>query len=222
MSIPRRRRWFPPAIVGAVIAAVATVVAAALPVALELTRDTGSRGGAPSVQGTPSAVQPQPTTPAATTGLSPSPVPGTSAPPAAPAGEAEVRSLTEMPEVDDFDGWEQEPRLVAGEQRETVLAASPCWLNDNFTATFVVSRQYAVLEATVGIADDSAKALPLRFTVLADRKAVFATTLGLGKTRAVRVDISDATHVSLQVSTTSLGQCHGDGIGVWIAPRVRR
>ncbi|MEV5764984.1 NPCBM/NEW2 domain-containing protein [Micromonospora sp. NPDC052213] len=127
-----------------------------------------------------------------------------------------------MPEVDDFDGWEQEPRLVAGEQRETVLAASPCWLNDNFTATFVVSRQYAVLEATVGIADDSAKALPLRFTVLADRKVVFATTLGLGKTRAVRVDISDATHVSLQVSTTSLDQCHGDGIGVWIAPRVRR
>lgn len=198
------------------------MVAAAIPVALELTRGTGGRGGAPSVQGTPSAVQPQPTTPAAPTGLSPSPVPGTSGPPASQTAGAEVRSLTEMPEVDDFDGWEQEPRTVAGEPRETVLTASPCWQNDNFTATFVVSRQYAVLEATVGLADDSAKALPLRFTVLADGRAISTATVGLGKTRAVRVDISDATQVSLRVSTTSLDQCHGDGVGVWIAPRVRR
>jgi hypothetical protein len=220
VSIQKRRRWFHPAIVGAVIAAVATVVAAAIPVALELARDTGGGGGAPSVQGTPSPVQPEPTTPAAT--LSPSPVPGTAAPSATEVAEADVRSLTEMPEVDDFDGWEQEPQIVAGVRRETVLTASPCWLNDNFTATFVVSRQFSVLEAVVGIADDSAKALPLRFAVLVDGKAVSTTTVGLGKTRALRVGISGATQVSLRVSTTSLDQCHGDTTGVWIAPRVRR
>ncbi|MEU4380197.1 hypothetical protein [Micromonospora echinofusca] len=43
-----------------------------------------------------------------------------------------------------------------------------------------------------------------------------------GRTRPVKVDISDATQVSLRVSTTNLDQCHGDSTGVWIAPRVRR
>ncbi|MGW4502875.1 NPCBM/NEW2 domain-containing protein [Micromonospora sp. NPDC004336] len=107
-------------------------------------------------------------------------------------------------------------------RRDVVLTTSPCWVNDKFTVTFVVSRQFRVLEATVGLADDSPVALPLRFTVLADRKAVFTTTVGLGKVRPLRVDIGDATQVSLQVGTTSVDQCHGDSIGVWIAPRVRR
>ncbi|SCL52754.1 NPCBM/NEW2 domain-containing protein [Micromonospora citrea] len=214
----RRRRTSHPAIVGAVIAAVATVAAAAIPVALELTRDKG--GGTPVAQVTASTVPARPT--GAATGSVPGAATGSGDVPASPPAEAAVRSLTEMPEVSDFEGWEQEPRVVAGVRRDTVLTTSPCWLNDKFTVTFVVSRQFKVLEATVGLADDSPKALPLRFTVLADRKAVFTTTVGLGKTRPVKVDIGDATQVSLQVGTTSLDQCHGDSIGVWIAPRVRR
>ncbi|MEU4773177.1 NPCBM/NEW2 domain-containing protein [Micromonospora sp. NPDC023644] len=219
MSIPRRRRPSHPAIVGAVIAAVATVVAAAIPVVLELTRDPGGSGAASPVQGTPSAGQPQPTTPAATTGTGPSPTPAATA--SQPA-QADVLPLVEVPQVDDLEGWEQEPLIVAGKRHDSVLSASPCWLNDHFTVTFVVSRQFRVLEAAVGIADDSPGGGALRFTVLSDRKEVFTTTAGLGKVRPVKVDISAATQVSLRVSTTNLDQCHGDSIGAWIAPRVRR
>ncbi|MDT0533159.1 NPCBM/NEW2 domain-containing protein [Micromonospora sp. DSM 115977] len=220
MSVPRRRRSSHPAIAGAVIAAVATVIAAAIPVALELTRDSSGGGAAPPVQGAPSSGQPSPTPPAAPTDPAPTPEsPAVTASPSPPAG---VVPLTEMREVDDFEGWEQEPLTVAGKRHEAVLTASPCWLNDSFTVTFVVSRQFRVFEAAVGIADESPKAMPLRFTVLSDRKEVFTTTVGLGRTRPVKVDISDSTQVSLRVSTTSVEQCHGDSLGAWIAPRVRR
>jgi hypothetical protein len=222
VSTPRRRRSSHPAIIGAVIAAVATVVAAAIPVALELVRDTGGGGAVPQAQGSPSVVPSQVVGPQTTAGPGSSAAPTSGAPSITAPVEAEVRSLVEMPEVDDWEGWQQEPRTVAGRRHETVLTASPCWLNDHYTATFVVSRQYRFLEAAVGIADDSPVALPLRFTVLVDRKKVFTTTVGLGKTRPVKVDISAATQVSLQVSTTSVDQCHGDSIGTWIAPRLRR
>ncbi|MGC4761244.1 NPCBM/NEW2 domain-containing protein [Micromonospora sp. DT46] len=222
MSVPRRLRSSNPAIVGAVIAAVATVVAAAIPVALELTRDAGGGGAAAPVQGTPSAARPQPATPSATTGTGPPPTSATPTVVASPSTPVDVLSLVEMPEVDDFEGWEQEPLTVAGKLQEVVLTASPCWLNDHFMVTFVVSRQFRLLESTVGIADESPGGGALRFTVLADRKEVFTTTVGLGRTRPVNVDISDATQVSLRISTTNLDQCHGDSIGAWIAPRVRR
>ncbi|MEU4779211.1 NPCBM/NEW2 domain-containing protein [Micromonospora sp. NPDC023633] len=222
MSIPRRRRSSHPAIVGAVIAAVATVVAAAIPVVLELTRDPGGSGAASPVQGTPSTGQPQPTTPAAAIGTGPTPTPVSPAVTASPSPQADVVPLVEMPEVDDFEGWEQEPVVVAGKPHDSVLTASPCWLNDHYTVTFVVSRQFRVLEAAVGIADDSPGGGALRFTVLSDRKEVFTTTAGLGKVRPVKVDVSAATQVSLRVSTTNVNQCHGDSIGAWIAPRVRR
>ncbi|MGC4786925.1 hypothetical protein ACLQ22_03635 [Micromonospora sp. DT178] len=39
---------------------------------------------------------------------------------------------------------------------------------------------------------------------------------------SVLVDVSDSTQVSLRVSTTSVEQCHGDSLGAWIAPRLRR
>lgn len=198
----------------------ATVVAAAIPLALELTRDAGGSGAAPPVQGAPSTGQPSPTLPAAPTDPAPAPEsPPVTASSSPPAG---VVPLTEMREVDDFEGWEQEPLMVAGKRHEAVLTASPCWLNDNYTVTFVVSRQFRVFEAAVGIADESPKGMPLRFTVLSDRKEVFTTTVGLGRTRPVKVDISDSTQVSLRVSTTSVEQCHGDSLGAWIAPRVRR
>ncbi|MFV2115974.1 NPCBM/NEW2 domain-containing protein [Micromonospora sp. LOL_025] len=221
MSVPRRRRSSHPAIVGAVIAAVATVVAAAVPVALELNRDTGG-GAAPPVQGAPSTGPPQPTAPAASTSTDPSPTPASPAVTASPSPQADVVPLTEMREMDDFEGWEQEPLTVAGKPHQAVLTASPCWLNDHYTVTFVVSRQFRVLEAAVGIADESPKARPLRFSVLSDSKEVFTTTVGLGRTRPVKVDISDSTQVSLRVSTTSVEQCHGDSLGAWIAPRLRR
>ena len=162
----------------------ATVVAAAIPVALELTRDTGGGGAAPPVQGAPSSGQPSPTPPAAPT--DPAPTAESPTVTALPSPSADVVPLTEMREVDDFEGWEQEPLTVAGKRHEAVLTASPCWLNDNYMVTFVVSRQFRVLEAAVGIADESPKGMPLRFTVLSDRKEVFTTTVGLGRTRPVK------------------------------------
>ncbi|MEU6074061.1 NPCBM/NEW2 domain-containing protein [Micromonospora sp. NPDC047074] len=221
MANPRRRRSSHPAIIGAVIAAVATVVAAAIPVVWELTRDRGGSGAAAPVQGTPSAAQPQSTAPATSTGARPAPT--LAAPAASPSRPAQpdVLPLVDMAEMDDFEGWEQEPLIVAGKLRDPVLTTSPCWLNDHFTVTFVVSRQFRLLEAAVGIADESS-AGALRFTVLADSKEVFTTSVGLGRTRPVKVDISDATQVSLRVSTTNLNQCHRDSIGVWIGPQLRR
>ncbi|WP_428964747.1 NPCBM/NEW2 domain-containing protein [Micromonospora fluostatini] len=235
MSTQRNRRRRNPAIVGAVIAAAATVAAAVIPVTVELVRGRLAGDAPPVASASPSgpAASPPasaepptvgvtgPGTPSPTVGAAPpsggpsSPAPG-EAPP-----EAGQQSLTELPEVDDFEGWQQEPQVVAGRRYDTVLSASPCWLNDNFTATFVTSRGYSTLEARVGVADDSVPA-PLRFAVLVDGKSVFTTSVGLGRTRAVKVDVSEATQVGLRISTTSTDQCHDNNVGVWIDPRLRR
>lgn len=210
----RKRLLSNPTIIGAMIAASATVLAAAVPVVIELSRSR-SAADAPTM---PAAT---PTMPAVTTravATETATAPTVSPTPSQTAGH---QSLASMPETGNLEGWTQEPQLVAGQRRDVVLSASPCWLNDNFTATFVVSRRFSTLRASVGIADDSPVALPLLFSVLADGKAVFTAKVGLGKVRPVNVDISTATQVSLRVSTTSTDQCHGGTTGVWIAPEVR-
>ncbi len=216
----RTRRRPSPAILAAVIAAGATVFAAAVPITVELVRD-GLSGqpasspapatGAPGPEATPTGA-PGP----AATATAASPDPGAAAP-----DVPGMRYLTDLPEVDGFVGWDHTPQMVAGNRHERVLTASPCWLNDNFDAAFVTSRQYTWLEATVGLADESVPA-PLTFAVLVDGKPVFSTRVGLGRTRPVRVDVRTATRVAIQVSTTSTEQCHDNTFGVWIDPRLRR
>lgn len=209
MPTQRKRLLSNPTIIGAVIAASATVLAAAVPVVIELSKNRPAADP---------PTMPAATAPAVATETATAP---TVSPTPSHTAETGHQSLVSMPETDDLEGWTQEPQLVAGQTRDVVLAASPCWLNDDFTATFVVSRRFSTLRASVGIADDSPVALPLLFTVLADGKAVFTAKVGLGKVRPVNVDISTATQVSLRVSTTSTNQCHGDTTGVWIAPEVR-
>mgnify|MGYP002621216926 CR=1 FL=1 len=130
--------------------------------------------------------------------------------------------LTNLPEVDDYGGWSRQPMVVSGQRHSVALSTSPCWLNDDFTATFVVSRRYSQLDAHVGIADDSPVGLPLDFAVLIDGEEIFTTSAGLGELLPVSVDIASATQVTLRVSTTSTAQCHGDTTGVWVAPRLTK
>jgi len=224
-AVPTRppRRFAHPTILAAIIAAVAAVAAAAIPVVAEVLRNPTPRAAPDpppvAAPASPPAVAPT-GSPVAAPGSSDAAAPTGGA--AAPAPDPDVRALGDMSELGDFEGWSAEPQQVAGARHETVLAASPCWLNDDFTATFVVGRQYSRFEAAVGIADDARVARPLRFTVLVDDKPVFQTTAGLGRTRPVRVTISGATQLGIRVSTTSTDQCHGDTVGVWINPEVHR
>ena len=217
MTRTRNSKLFHPAIIGAVIAGVATVIAAALPLILSQ-EDNASPDDTPAMRQSVPVTAPG-NTRTATAADSPPPASATGAP--TQAGGAGFQSLINLPELEDFEGWQQDPRTVADQDHPLSLSASPCWLNDNFTATFVVSRRFATLKASVGIADNSPVALPLRFTVLADGKAVFTTTAGIGQVRPVDVDIRRAVQVSLRVGTTSTDQCHGDTVGVWIDPRLQ-
>ncbi|MFI9594733.1 NPCBM/NEW2 domain-containing protein [Nonomuraea sp. NPDC052265] len=194
----------------AVIGAVATVAAAVITVVFTAGGQDAEVTSSRSPSVSPSAGSSTPTS-------APSPSASASA-----SAESQSFSLVDQPAItdDDKEGWGEDPLQVNGKTYDRVLSASPCYLNDNFSVTFVTGRKYARLTASIGVADTSPVARPLKFSVQADRRTVFSKSVGLGQVKKVDVDVRDAIQVSIVVSTTSTQQCHGDTTGVWIDPQL--
>jgi hypothetical protein len=115
----------------------------------------------------------------------------------------------------------------------TAVSSSGCFgtdgasVNGNFYATSVIlcmnpgpesveyniERHWSILDATVGLRDDSAQNQEFDFQILADGRTIYDHVLGLGQSQHIRLNIAGALRIELSATLSS--SYVGQAYAVW-------
>jgi hypothetical protein len=87
-------------------------------------------------------------------------------------------------------------------------------LGGSYSVAYNVERQWHILQAIIGLRDDSPQNETYEFQVIADGHVIYSHLFVIGQSKHIRLNISGVLRLELR-ATLSSPAFYGEGYGVW-------